>query len=103
MSTRMPAWGAKWQGGRHMEGPRVSGPWLGVWGDNANALPHPTFYSNDSLVFIPCGTMSRGISPMQATWTCDRRRIQAQTIDRVDPSPRDHPSMHVFKKRSKWI
>ena len=28
-------------GGRHMEGPRVSGPWLEVWGGNANALPRP--------------------------------------------------------------
>ena len=60
-----------------MEGPRVSGPWLGVWGGNANALPHPTFYTNDSLVFISCGTMSRRISPRQKTWMRDRRRIQA--------------------------
>ena len=28
---------------RQMEAPRVSGPWLGIWGDNANALPRPTF------------------------------------------------------------
>ena len=30
-------------GGLHMEGPRASGPWLGIWGDNANALPRPRF------------------------------------------------------------
>ena len=59
--------------GQHMEGPRVSGPSLGVWGGSANALPHSTFYTNDSLVFIQCGTMSRVISPVQATWTRDRR------------------------------
>ena len=29
--------------GRQLEGPRVSGPWLGIWGGNANALPHPIF------------------------------------------------------------
>ena len=28
-------------GGRNLEGPRVSGPLLGVWGANANALPRP--------------------------------------------------------------
>ena len=27
--------------GRQMEGPRVSGPWLDIWGSNANALPRP--------------------------------------------------------------
>ena len=31
--------GRGWQ----MEGPWVSGPWLGIWGGNANALPHPIF------------------------------------------------------------
>ena len=44
MSTRVHAdarEGATLQGGRQMEGPRVSGPWLGDWGGNANALPHP--------------------------------------------------------------
>ena len=30
-------------GGWHMEGPQVSGPWLGIRGGNANALPHPIF------------------------------------------------------------
>ena len=40
---------------------------------------------------------------MQATWTRDRRRIQARAINHMDPSPSDHPSMHVLKIRSKWI
>ena len=40
-----------------MEGPLVSGPWLGVWGGNANALLRLKFYMRDSLAFIPCGTM----------------------------------------------
>ena len=31
--------GATWQeGGWHLKGPRVSGPWLRVWGSNANVL-----------------------------------------------------------------
>ena len=41
-SMRTPMRGATWQsGGWYLEGPRVSGPWLGLWGGNANALPHP--------------------------------------------------------------
>ena len=42
VSTRTPVWGATWQVGRQMEGPRVSGPRLGNWGGNANALLRPT-------------------------------------------------------------
>ena len=40
-----------------MKGPQVSGPWLGVCGGNANALPHPNSYSHDCHLFCPCGTM----------------------------------------------
>ena len=35
--------GRHWQVGWQMEGTRVSGPWLGIWGGNANALPRPAF------------------------------------------------------------
>ena len=45
-------------GGRHLEGPRVSGLWLGVWGGNANVLPRPNSYRRDFFSFIPCETMS---------------------------------------------
>ena len=41
-STRTPVWGATWQAGWQMKGPRVSGPWLGDWGGNANTLLRPT-------------------------------------------------------------
>ena len=58
-----------------MEGPRVSGPWLGVWGGNANALPRPSFYTYDFL--------------LQATWQHHMRRIQSRGVDCVDTSPRD--------------
>ena len=39
--------GATWQceGRWHVKGPWVSGPWLDNWGDNANALRRPTFYT----------------------------------------------------------
>ena len=47
--------------------------------------------------------MSRGISPVQATWTRDRRRIQERTLNRVEPSPHDHPSTQVLKKETKWM
>ena len=41
-STRTPVRGVTWQSrGWQLEGPRVSGPWLRVWGGNANALSHP--------------------------------------------------------------
>ena len=57
-STRMPVRGATWQSGDwHLEGPRVSGPWLGLWGGNANALPCPSLYTHNFFVFILCGTM----------------------------------------------
>ena len=36
-----PCGAPRGKGGRHMEGPWVSGPWLEVWGGNANALPRP--------------------------------------------------------------
>ena len=50
--------GATWQsGGSHLEGPRVSGPWLGVWGGNANALRRPLLYTHLFRLFSPCGTM----------------------------------------------
>ena len=45
LSMQTPVWGATWQGGRLMEGPRLSGPWLGDWGGNANALPRPIIYT----------------------------------------------------------
>ena len=48
------------RGGWHLKGPLVSGPWLGVWGSNANAFSRPTFYTRYSLPFLPCGTMFPG-------------------------------------------
>ena len=56
-STRTPEWRHVAVGGWHLEGPQVSGPWLGVWGGNAIAFSRPTFYTRDSLPFLPCGTM----------------------------------------------
>ena len=39
---RRPCGAPRGRCGRQMEGPRVSGRWLGIGGGNANALPHPT-------------------------------------------------------------
>ena len=52
-STQTLVRGATWHegGGWHLEGPRVSEPWLGVWGSNANALPRPKFYTHDFPFF----------------------------------------------------
>ena len=38
---RTPVRGATWQVGWQVKGSRVSGPWLEVWGSNANALMRP--------------------------------------------------------------
>ena len=90
VSTWMPVRGAMWQSeGSHLKGPRVSGPWLGLWGGNENALPRPNIYTHDFLFLIPCGTMFRGISLLQATWQHHGRQIRSRGVDRVDPSPRD--------------
>ena len=75
-----------------MKGPRVSGPWLEVWGGNANALPHANSYTHIFFSFIPCGTMS----PRKLTFA------GSQDVDRVDLSPHDHQSRHVLKIKSKW-
>ena len=61
-----------------MEGPRVSGPWLGVWGGNANALPRPNSYKQVFYFFlIPCETMS----PRKLTFAA---RVAAS--ESLDPS-----------------
>ena len=90
-------------GGRQMEGPRVSRPWLGISGGNVNALPRPTFYPCNLSISLLCGTMFPHVFLLQVTWTRGRRWIQARSVDRVDPSPRDHPSTHVPKRMSKWL
>ena len=41
-STQTPVRAPRGEIGLRLEGPRVSGPWLGIGGGNANALPHPT-------------------------------------------------------------
>ena len=80
-------------GGWHLEVPRVSGPWLGVWGGNTNALPHPNSYTHDFHLFCPCGTMF-----LQIFLFCRRRgrttgvRFGQDNRDRVDSSPRYHQS-----------
>ena len=72
MSTRVHAdarVGRHVAGGWHLEGPQVSGPWLGVWGGNANALPRPNSYTCHFFYFIPCGTMfPNGSYLLQVTW-----------------------------------
>ena len=49
------------------------------------------------------GLCSHGISLLHVTWPHRTRRIQARTLDRVDPSPYDHPSKHVLKRETKCI
>ena len=65
------------KGGWRIEGPWVSGPWLGDWGSNANAILHPTFYTKDFHFFLSCGTMFPHISSVQVTSRLRKRRIQS--------------------------
>ena len=72
-----PCGAPRGKGGWRLEGPRVSGPRLGDWGGNTNALPHPTFYTDDFHFFLPCGTMFPHVSSVQVTWRQRKRRIQS--------------------------
>ena len=72
-----------------MKGPRVSEPWLEVWGGNANALPLPSFYTRDFRLFSSCGTMFAWILLLQVTWTNHWRRLRSLSVDRVDSSQRN--------------
>ena len=63
-------WGVprgEWRG-RHLEGAQVSGPWLEVWGGNANALPRLSFYIGYIKLFSLCRTMFPRIFLLQVTW-----------------------------------
>ena len=58
----------------------------------------PLFNHALCTFFFRVGLCSHGISLFQVTWPHRTHQIQARTLDRVDPSPRDHPSKHVLKK-----
>ena len=60
-------------------------------------LPRPLFKRAISLFLFRVGLCSHTIFLLQVTWPHRMCRIQAQTIDRVNPSPRDPPSTHVLK------
>ena len=62
--------GATWHegGGWQVEGPRVSEPWLGVWGSNANAFSRPSFYTHSFPFFLLRGTMFPRVFNVQDTW-----------------------------------
>ena len=57
-------------------------------------------YTRQFVFFSPCGTMFPHSLTLQATWTRGERRIQAQTVDRMDPSPHDPPSNARAAKRT---
>ena len=67
--------GATWKEGSQVKGPRVSGPWLEYWGDNANALLLPSLYTRQSSPFLPCGTKFlgsfKGAGHVVARWALD--------------------------------
>ena len=56
-------------GGWHVEGPRVSGPWLDFWGGNAICVNRPLIYRSGNFFHLPCGTMfPHGLSILQDAW-----------------------------------
>ena len=61
---------------------------------------HSPIYTRQSIFLSPCGTMFPHGLTLQATWTRAKRRIQAHTVDSVDPSPRDPPSNARAAKRT---
>ena len=69
-------------GGWHMEGPRVSGPWLDFWGGNALCVNRPLIYRSENLFFLPCGTMFHtDLNPGSVAahdWPARRRRAKWQ-------------------------
>ena len=81
--------------GWHLDGPRVSGPWLGVLGGNANALLHPSSHTYIFPSFLPCGTMFPHVFTMQPTWHHDGRRMISRCVHRVDASTPDQDILHV--------
>ena len=84
-----------------LEGPRVSGPWLGVWGGNANALSRPNFYTHEFGFSIRVGLCSCKF------FLCRRRgctvgvRFDRDDGDHMDPSPSDHQSGTCVNKTLK--
>ena len=57
------------RGGWHVEGPRVSGPWLDFWGGNAICVNRPLIYRSGNFFHLPCGTMfPHGLSILQDAW-----------------------------------
>ena len=40
------------RGGWHVEGPRVSGPWLDFWGGNAICVNRPLIYRSGNFFFF---------------------------------------------------
>ena len=93
-------WGATWQVGLADGGPTgIVGP-----GKRVGAVTQlldicaPLFNRALSTILFRVGLCSHGISLLQVTWPHRTSRIQAQGVDRVDPSPRDHRLQHVRKK-----
>ena len=56
-------------------------------------LPYLTASSPSS--FLRVGLCSHTVSLLQVTWRHNERRVEAETLDRVDRSPRDQQLRHV--------
>ena len=84
--------------GRSCGAPRIGSVIGGI--ETINRGINSPIYTHHFRLFSPCGTMFPHGLTLQATWTRGECRIQAQTVDRVDPSPRDPPSNARAAKRT---
>ena len=74
--------------------------WLDIEGERRILIGEsvPLFNRILSPYFLCVGLCSHTVSVLQDAWRREERQIEAEISDRVDPSPRDHPSKHVLKK-----
>ena len=88
-STRTPRWYHLAEG-MASGGPRVSGPKLEYWGNNALALNRPLFNRGIVFFFLRRGLSSRGVDLCRRCGRAAGVGFDRDDKDRVDPSPRDH-------------
>ena len=86
-----------------MEGPRVSGPRLGVWGGNTNALLCPNSY-RCLLVFVYSmwDYVPHDSYLLQVTWQHDRRSRQPRWRRSRGPESTRSSNNHVRKIWDQW-
>ena len=86
-----------------MEGPWVSGHWLGVWGGNANALPRPPFNLNLFRVFFRVALCSCTDSSFAGDVAIRQTLDAVRTVEIVWTEFTRSSNKHVLEIRIKWM